>query len=157
MDNLFHYTMCGLDNVWLTNGYTIKQTPYGEAVQIEDPDGLDRVIACSLLKGTSPLSGKELRFIRQLLGLSQPDLGALLGKDAQSVARWEKSDKVEPTAERLARIILTSHFDGDETIRQIVAFLNAMDKTINEKLILSEEGGSWISAVEKEHDCCACQ
>lgn len=156
-NNLFHYTLCGLDNVWLVNGYTIEQTPYGEAVRIEDAEGLDRVIAESLLNGTSPLTGKELRFIRQLLGLSQADLGSFLGKDSQSVARWEKSGKVEPTAERLARVLFLSHMNGDESVRKTVAFLNMMDRAVNEKLILRDEGGEWISSVEKQEDACVCQ
>lgn len=29
---MFHYTDGGLRNVWLVNGYEIKETPYGQAV-----------------------------------------------------------------------------------------------------------------------------
>lgn len=143
MTTLYHYTMCGLDNVWLENGYRIDNTPYGESVHIEDPDGLDRAIACTLLKHGGTLHGKELRFIRQLLGLSQADLGQFLGKDAQSIARWEKSGTVEPTAERLARLVFSSYFDGDESIKAAVATLNMMDRTVNEQLVLTENDGDW--------------
>ncbi|MDR3414198.1 MAG: hypothetical protein P4L87_25100 [Formivibrio sp.] len=157
MENLFHYTLCGLDNVWLVNGYTIEQTPYGEAIRIEDSESLDRVIAESLLNGTAPLTGKELRFVRQFIGLSQADLGSFLGKDAQSVARWEKSGHVEPTAEKLARVLFLSHFDGDDSVRKMVAFLNMMDRAVNEKLILREESGGWIPTAEKQLQDCVCQ
>ena len=31
----YHYTESGLRNVWLENGYTVRQTPYGETIAIE--------------------------------------------------------------------------------------------------------------------------
>ncbi len=34
----YQYTDSGLKNVWLVNGFTKKQTPYGEAVGIDNLD-----------------------------------------------------------------------------------------------------------------------
>lgn len=31
---MYHYTQCGLDNVWLENGYKVKKTAYGQAVAV---------------------------------------------------------------------------------------------------------------------------
>jgi hypothetical protein len=33
---LYHYQECGLDNVYLANGYREVETPYGPAVSVED-------------------------------------------------------------------------------------------------------------------------
>jgi hypothetical protein len=36
---MYHYTESGLDNVWLANGYTVIETPYGKGVSVRDADG----------------------------------------------------------------------------------------------------------------------
>jgi hypothetical protein len=43
MRPLHQYTDGGLRNVWLVNGYELKQTPFGEGVVIHDLDGLTKV------------------------------------------------------------------------------------------------------------------
>jgi len=50
MENWLHYTACGLDNVWLANGFTIKETKYGKGVSIDDVDGLHRLLASNLVE-----------------------------------------------------------------------------------------------------------
>ncbi|TRN63619.1 transcriptional regulator, partial [Pseudomonas syringae] len=37
---MYKYKGSGLDGIFLKNGYTILETPYGEGVKIEDIDGL---------------------------------------------------------------------------------------------------------------------
>ena len=37
----YHYTMCGLDYVYLTNGYREHVTEYGSGISIERADALD--------------------------------------------------------------------------------------------------------------------
>ena len=37
---MYHYTDCCLDNIWLINGYTLKNTSEGEFAEINDLDGL---------------------------------------------------------------------------------------------------------------------
>jgi hypothetical protein len=49
MNKYFHYTACGLDNVWLANGYKVKATRHGEAVAVNDVDGLHQLIANTLI------------------------------------------------------------------------------------------------------------
>ena len=44
----FHYTMSGLEDVWLLNGFAIEHTCYSEGVRIEDADGLHRALARSM-------------------------------------------------------------------------------------------------------------
>ena len=57
MSKYFHYTACGLDNVWLTNGYKIKATRHGEAVADNDVDGLHQLIANTLIDKPGRLTG----------------------------------------------------------------------------------------------------
>ena len=50
-------------------------------------------IGKGLIKKAGPLTGKEFRFLRLELDLSQKALGQLLDKTDQTIAGWEKSDE----------------------------------------------------------------
>lgn len=101
--NGYHYRECGLDNVWLLNGYELHDTPYGKGVSFVDVEGLDAAIAKALTEKPAPLTGRELRFLRIMLDMSQKSLGELFGKSAQTVALWEKSEALNPEVEYLIR------------------------------------------------------
>lgn len=102
----YHYRECGLEHVYLRNGFERQNTKYGEAIKIHDIDGLHRAIGLYLIRQKKPLSGAEFRFLRHELGFSQATLGEWLGKSGQSVARWEKSENpADSTADRLLRVI----------------------------------------------------
>ena len=47
---MLHYTQCGLDNVWLENGYDTQTTAYGKAVAVHDVDGLHALLAAQVAK-----------------------------------------------------------------------------------------------------------
>ncbi|MGZ8219573.1 helix-turn-helix domain-containing protein, partial [Methylomagnum sp.] len=94
--NHYHYQECGLDNVWLENGYEFHETPYGKGVSFLNAGALDATIAKALTEKPAPLTGKELRFLRIMLNLSQKTVGELMGKEAQTVALWEKADALKP-------------------------------------------------------------
>ena len=85
-----HYMQCGLDDVYLMNGYTRHETPYGGGVSVEDVDGLHHAIARNIIRHKGLLGAKEIRFLRKLMGFTQADLARKLRCDTQSVARWEK-------------------------------------------------------------------
>lgn len=89
----YHYTECGLDNVWLANGFEQQDFgEYGVAVAVHDEKGLWTVLGRSIALQDSRMVGQELRFLRTVLGWTQSDLGARLGyKDGQIVAKWEKA------------------------------------------------------------------
>jgi len=64
MSKYFQYTACGLDKFWLPNGYEVKATRHGEAVAVNDVDGLHQLIANTLIDKPGRLTGKEFRFLR---------------------------------------------------------------------------------------------
>ena len=102
---MYHYRECGLDNVYLANGYREVETPYGPAVSIEDVYGLHKAIARELVNTTPTLSGAEVRFIRKFLELTQAQLADLLGVEDQSVRRWEGLDELPKQADRSVRLV----------------------------------------------------
>jgi DNA-binding transcriptional regulator YiaG len=81
-----HYTDCGLDNVYILNGFVDD----GESLTIKDMEGLHRAIGLNIALERKAPSGRELRFLREEMDMTQADLGRLLGVSSQSVARWEK-------------------------------------------------------------------
>lgn len=102
---MYHYTESGLNNIWLENGYREIETEYGKAVLIDDVDGLHQAIAISLVQQPY-LSGREFRYLRVHMDLTQKQVGAMMGVDAQSVALWEKKGRVR----RYADLILRGYF-----------------------------------------------
>jgi putative transcriptional regulator len=107
----YQYTESGLDNVRLANGFRYVDGPGGRHVLvIEDIDGLHRAIGRTLVQTKKDLTGKEIRFLRHEMLMSQLALASLLEVDEQTVARWEKGRTVIPKpAEALIRLLYREH------------------------------------------------
>ncbi len=101
---MYHYTESGLRNVYLENGYTEIDTPYGKAISISNTDGLHKLIADTLIEQPY-LSGREFRFLRIELDMTQREVGDYLGVSAQAVALWEKSPRVQRKVDQMIRAI----------------------------------------------------
>ena len=94
MQNKYHYTECGLDNVYLINGFEFVETPFGSGVHIENVDGLHRAIGKDVIELERPLVGKEIRFLRESMDCSQRELAELLGfGDSQPILHAERGDR----------------------------------------------------------------
>ena len=106
---MYHYTECGLDNVWLANGFTTKKTAYGEAVAITHADALHKRLAEDLINKPARLTGKEFRFLRVLLKLSQAAVARMQGVSEQNISLWERHDKVHKANDKLIRCFYVAH------------------------------------------------
>ena len=142
---MYHYTECGLDNVWLENGYTLKKTAYGKAVAIEDADGLHKVLALELIAKPGRLSGKELKFLRVAMGLSQGGLGKLLGATEQSVSLWERTGKVPQAADGLSRLLAAEKLNGNCKVSEVVERISTVERLLNQRIVARESRRKWIS------------
>ncbi len=129
MSQMHHYMGCGLPNVYLQGGFEVVSTPYGEGVSIQDIDGLHAAIGQVVVCNPAALTGAEFRFLRQELELSQAALGDLLGRDEQTVARWEKgkSKKVDPAADRLLRLLYRESKFGSKKLEPQLEFLRKLE------------------------------
>lgn len=85
-----HYKACGLDDVYLLNGFHREIIDGEEFLTIEDLDGLWKAIAFHLVTKHKVLAPKELRFLREQMDLTQAELAVKLRVSDQTVARWEK-------------------------------------------------------------------
>ena len=140
----FHYSNCGLDNVYLLNGFRRSNTPHGKVVHVEDIDGLHRAIGEYLVFEKLRLNGREFRFLRHELGLSQKMLGLMLGKNVQAIARWEKSQsKIDGAAERLLRILYAEKVDGNDGVKEMLECLSKLDDLIDGELSFEDTDEGW--------------
>jgi DNA-binding transcriptional regulator YiaG len=140
---LYHYTQCGLDNIYLRNGVTQVKTPRGTGIHIQDPEGLHRAIGKMLVIERKYLDGKEFRFLRHELGLTQQSLAILLGVDVQSVARWEKnrtSGPIPGPAQHLIRLAYWEKINGNPQVIKSLERIAALDEILEtEDEIVFEE------------------
>ncbi len=130
---LYHYKTCGLDNIYLRNGVSVVQTPRGEGVHIQDVEGLHRAIGTMLVLERKYLDGKEFRFLRHELRMTQQSLAMLLGVDVQSVARWEKNKTAGPIpgpAQNIIRLAYWEKINGNTEIIKSLERIAAFDEIL---------------------------
>lgn len=150
---MYHYTDGGLKNVWLVNGYTVHETPYGEAVAIHDIDGLTKAICLALTEKVGVLTGSEFRYIRQGgMLLSQPALGKMMGIDGQSVARWEKTGRVPKWADKLLRLLYAAHAVGHEPICRAIERIRTVERLVKQRIVVQESARGWKPSIQDEED-----
>lgn len=143
---MHHYTECGLPDVWLMNGFTPHETPYGDVMAVENVEGLHRAIGMQLIHRTPHLSGAEFRFLRKELDLSQNALAGYFGNDAQSVALWEKRGRVPKWADRFVRAIYRESTEGNAQHRELIARLNDMDRQARGRQVFEDTPKGWRAA-----------
>jgi DNA-binding transcriptional regulator YiaG len=85
-----HYPECGLDNVYLLNGFQRETIDGQEYLTIDNLDGLWKAIGLHVVANSKLLAPQEVRFLRLQMDMSQAELGRLLRVSDQAVARWEK-------------------------------------------------------------------
>jgi DNA-binding transcriptional regulator YiaG len=124
-----------LDNVWLVGGgVEIVDTPSGRNLKIKDIEGLHRTIGQILVESKKNLLGREIRFLRQEMTLSQANLAKLLEVTEQTVHRWEtgKAD-IPKAAETIIRFLYLQQFDKNckINVRECLERLADLDDAID--------------------------
>lgn len=143
---VLHYTGCGLDDVYLASGYERETTPYGDGVRIRDLDGLHLQIGLHLIRNRKSLSGKEIRFLRHLMDLTQSELARFFGCNVQQVARYEKDQSEIPgPADRILRILFEEHADEIGSVRERLERLDAVDDGA-QRMVFEDVDGEWRHA-----------
>jgi DNA-binding transcriptional regulator YiaG len=143
----YHYTECGLDDVYLLSGYEIEDTEYGQTVSVKDADALHVAIGVYLATQTKVLSGKELRFLRKQMDLTQAELGQSIGVSDQSVARWEKEQCEIGPADALIRLLYLDRVGKlPPKIKEMLDSLKAKDSDPQDgkHVFAKKKNGEWI-------------
>jgi DNA-binding transcriptional regulator YiaG len=139
---MYHYIECGLDNVWLVNGFHIEKIDGEEFVSFEDADELHQAIGRSLAEKPA-LTGAEVRFLRKELGMSQRILADVLGTTEQTVSLWERGSKVPDGEARLLKTIYLERVDGNVKVLELIERLIELDKKEGEKMIFQDTADGW--------------
>ncbi len=146
---LYHYTDCGLNNVYLVNGFNTIETEYGVAVSINNMDGLHKSIGLFLISSIRDLPGDEIRFLRHEMLMSQRTLSSLLGVSEQEIRRWENGKiKIPKPSESLLRLLYREHaIDKSGKIASILKKISHLEEKINEmQFIFKISKNEWQAA-----------
>lgn len=109
----YRYDECGLDNVILVGLDVCHDDEGSEVITIKHINVLHAAIVQAIATKPTGLTGREVRFIRTELGMTQAEFASNLGKEAQAVARWEKGKTpVDPTADTVIRVMALKHVDA---------------------------------------------
>lgn len=147
----YHYTECGLPNIYLVNGFKLRETPRGKAISIHDLDGLHKAIGLFLVTSKKDLTGDEMRFLRHEILLSQGSLARLLGVSEQAIRRWERGVVAIPKpSESLLRLLYREHVNDRDgkiaTILKKIAALDLEEEISPEEILFRETTKGWKSA-----------
>ena len=124
--NGYRYTECGLDNVLIEGVDLLVDNASERCVTIPNVNGLHRAIACGIVRRPSGMAGKELRFLRTEMGMTQAELAALVHREPLAVSRWERGEgTIDSNAEALIRLHAVQKLDLPEdhlTVEQVAGW-----------------------------------
>ena len=146
-----HYEMCGLDNIFLLNGFNYHETAYGEYFSINDADKLHKTIGMFLVQEKKSLIGKEIRFLRENMKLTQAKLAKRMSVDGQTLDRWEKGETIIPViSEQCLKVGYLARFCPYyelEQVMEIMISLIEMDPWHGTHLNFKHDGVSWYNTI----------
>lgn len=142
---MYHYTESGLQNVWLANGYKIRKCEDGDAVAIADVYGLNTVIGRHIAT-KSHLSGKEFRFLRKELDLSQNRFASWIGMSEDMVSKWERLGRVPKAACRFIQAIYLEKIDGNVKLTELIERLANLDRVEEGRMVFEDTESGWREA-----------
>jgi DNA-binding transcriptional regulator YiaG len=121
----YRYTESGLDNVMI-DGVNLLADDAGErCMVIPNINGLHKAIAHGIVVRRESMSGRELRFIRTEMGMTQAELANMLHREPLAVSRWERAESpIDANAEALVRLyaIQELKLPGDANVREIAGW-----------------------------------
>jgi DNA-binding transcriptional regulator YiaG len=148
-----HYKACGVDDIYLVNGFTREVIDGEEYIHIQNLKGLWKSIGLRLVSKKKVLAPRELRFLRDQMGLTQAGLGALLRVSDQSVARWEKGKGDAGSADIAIRFLYlnseAAQPEGQQIFkhaRKMVEKLVRSDEPASEAVMFRHGGTKWNEA-----------
>lgn len=139
-----HYTECGLENVYLRNGFRKVEHNGSIVVVVEDPIGLHQAIGKRIC-GQRFISGDEFRFLRNEMRMSQSRLGAVLGVSENMVSLWERRSAIPKQAVAMLKAMYSEHI---KVSYKITALLDVVSKeSAANELMFGEYQQEWSVAM----------
>jgi len=118
--NSYHYKESGLDNIIIENMPVFHDDRGEEVISIPNINLLHKAIAKGLVTKKAGLNGKELRFLRTEMGMTQAQLAVLMHREPLAIGRWERGENpIEGAAEALIRLHASHTLGLDLDISEI--------------------------------------
>ena len=131
---MYHYTESGLPNVYLRDGFIVRDIDGEEAVSIHDINGLHKVIGPDIISRSPALTGDEVRFLRKEMDLTQNAFSNIVGVSEDTVRGWENGrSRVGKPEDTLIRGFYHETFNGDGGLLQIVEDIARLSREIAEE------------------------
>lgn len=146
-----HYRQCGLDNIFLLNGFRRETVDGEEYVTIDNMDGLWKAIGLHLVTQRKTFMAQDVKFLRHQMDVTQSELAKMLRVTDQTVARWEKGKAgVDGTADFALRAAFllspTSQPEGKELLDEFIKHIQELSETDEEQTtdtVFSRKGSKW--------------
>lgn len=150
----YEYRECGLEGIFLHNGYDIIEHDGERYASVEDTEGLHRRIGEYLVANRKELAPAEIRFLRKTMDLTQSELGRWIGQNSQAVARWEKGQsEISGPADRLLRAIFllkTMSPEEREGFLDLLCSIEDMDDLTPRRVEMYLNGDKWQDRPEDQ-------
>lgn len=114
-----HLDTCGLDNIYLVNGFRHITHNGLKTVVIDDEPELFQAIG-QYLCGKAFLTGKEFRFLRSEMRMTQSRIAAVLGVSDQMVYLWEKRSSIPKLTVALVKAIYLDSIDIGYQMKELL-------------------------------------
>ena len=110
---------------------------------------LHRLIASSYVRKPGRLAPAEARFLRKFLNWSAADFAANMGVTTTQVSRWENGMAMSATAERLLRVLASTHdMEGKAkrvTMEELQVLLARKSGPVRPlRMVLRVKRGRWV-------------
>jgi len=123
----YHYKECGLDNVIIEGMKMIADDAGEDTVTIPAVGELHAVIAEGIVSRSTKMSGRELRFLRTEMGLTQENLADVLKVSLLTIGRWEREESgIKDAAEMLIRLMANKNLN-----LQIIMDVDTVSSKVN--------------------------
>jgi DNA-binding transcriptional regulator YiaG len=141
---MLNYPHFSVPNLYLQSGYEVHRTPDGDVHTYSSEDRLEQCVRRVLLRKPARLRGWDLRFLRRGLELSQAQFGKMIERDAQTVARWEKSKRQVPKLADLAiRCRFAERFEPSMSVRELASYVDGKASKLPTFILLTFDGSDW--------------
>lgn len=101
----YRYTESGLDNVIIAGVSFVADDAGDAVVRIPNVNGLHSAIALGIVTRKVMMNGREMRFLRSEMGMTQAELAVMIHREPLTISRWERGEtEIDSNAETLIRL-----------------------------------------------------
>jgi len=145
--NPYHYTQCGLPNVWLVGvEYRVDPESGEELVGIPCLPELLDALAKTVAGKPTPLTADELRFLRKRNKIASKDFAGFVGLSPEQYSRIENGTAtVTPMLDRLVRLTYAAFAKLPKVAEEMVRVKWQAEVTSEQRIVATQdEKHHWV-------------